>query len=170
MPARTDVGADGPGSVGAVSLPDLAMRRLGSQRAILAFAAGVIVIAGVLAVVLSRRSWRRTGDDGTPVQLVIGELPAGAIGCQPHEPLPAGTRAMRLRATPAGRGSVAVRVVLREAGRYSGTGEVGTSASGGTVVAALPYPLAGAVVSLCVWNTGTPPWRLPAPRRVRPTS
>jgi hypothetical protein len=132
------------------------MRRFARQRAIIAFAAGVIVIAGVLVVVLSRRSWRRTGDDGTPVQLVIGELPAGAVGCQPHEPLPAGTRAVRLRATPAGPGSVAVRVVLREAGRYSGTGEVGTSASGGTVVAALPHPLAGAVVaSLCVWNTGT---------------
>lgn len=131
------------------------MRRLGGQRAILAFAAGVIVIAGTLTIVLSRRSWRRAGDDGTPVQLVIGELPAGALGCQPHEPLPAGTRAVRIRATPAGPGSVAVRVELREAGRYSGTGATGTTASGGTVVAALPHPLAGAVVaSLCVWNTG----------------
>jgi hypothetical protein len=132
-----------------------AMRRFGRQRAILAFAAGVIVIAGVLVVVLSRRSWRRVGDDGTPVQLVIGELPAGAVGCQPHEPLPAGTRAVRIRATPAGPGSVALRIVLREAGRYSGTGAVGRTASGGTVVAALPHPLAGPVVtSLCVWNTG----------------
>jgi hypothetical protein len=132
------------------------MRRLGRQRAILAFVAGVIALAGALVVALSRHSWRRIGDDGTPVQLVIGELPAGSVGCQPHEPLPAGTRAVRLRATPTGPGSVAARVVLRDVGRYSGTGEVGTSASGGTVVAALPHPLAGAVVaSLCVWNTGT---------------
>jgi len=121
----------------------------------LAFAAGVIVIAGVLAVVLSRRSWRRVGDDGTPVQLVIGDLPSGALGCQPHEPLPAGTHAVRIRATAAGPGSVSVRVELRAAGRYSGTGAVGAGASGGTVVAALPHPLAAAVVaSLCVWNTG----------------
>jgi hypothetical protein len=120
----------------------------------LAFAAGVIVIAGVLAVVLSRRSWRRVGDDGTPVQLVIGDLPSGALGCQPQEPLPAGTRAVRIHATAAGPGSVSVRIELR-AGRYSGTGAMGTGASGGTVVAALPHPLATAVVaSLCVWNTG----------------
>jgi hypothetical protein len=120
----------------------------------LAFAAGVIVIAGVLAVVLSRRSWRRVGDDGTPVQLVIGDLPSGALGCQPQEPLPAGTRAVRIHATAAGPGSVSVRIELR-AGRYSGTGATGTGASGGTVVAALPHPLAAPVVaSLCVWNTG----------------
>jgi 4-amino-4-deoxy-L-arabinose transferase-like glycosyltransferase len=121
----------------------------------MAFAIGALLIAVVLAIVFSERSWRRTGYDGTPAQLVIGTLPAGAVGCQPHEPLPAGTHAVRIHATPEGAGAVAMRVELREAGRYAGVGAVGTVAAGGTVVAALARPLASAIVApLCIRNTG----------------
>jgi hypothetical protein len=122
---------------------------------------GVVILAGVLAIVLSGSSWRRSGYDDTPVQLVIGTLPAGSVGCQPHEPLPAGTGAVRIRATAAGAGSVAVRVELREAGRYSGMGSTGTVAEGSTVVAALVHPTTTEVTApLCVWNTGRAPLAL----------
>lgn len=117
--------------------------------------AGVVVIAGVLAVVLSLRSWQRSGYDDTPVQIVIGLLPAGAVGCQPHESLPARTGAVRIHATPAGPGPVGVRVALRQAGRYSGVGTTGAVAAEGTVLAPLAHPVETETVApLCVWNTG----------------
>lgn len=125
------------------------------QHAVVAFVVGVALIAVALAIAASGRSWQRVGYDNTPVQLAIGTLPAGAVGCQPREPLPAGTRAVRLQAVAASSGPVAVRIQLREAGRLDGTGPTGTSSSGGTVVAALAHPTASAaIVSLCVWNTG----------------
>ncbi len=131
------------------------MPRPQRQQALVAFAIGALVIAGVMAIVLSERSLRRTGYDGTAAQIVIGTLPAGAEGCQPHEPLPAGTQAVQIHATPTGPGAVAVRVELREAGRYVGAGAVGTAAAAGTVVAALARPLATATVApLCIRNTG----------------
>jgi hypothetical protein len=131
------------------------MLRLRGQHALVAFVVGVVVIAGVLAIVLSLRSWQRSGYNDTPVQLVIGTLPAGTVGCQPHESLPAGTGAVRIHATSAGVGPVRVRVALREAGRYTGTGATGTVAAEGTIVAALVHPVRTEVVaSLCVWNTG----------------
>lgn len=125
------------------------------QHALVAFGVGVVVISGVLAIVFSGRSWRRVGYDNTPVQLAIGTLPAGAVGCQPHEPLPAGSGAVRVQAVPASSGSVAVRVELREAGQFSGTGARGTVAPDGTVVAALAHSTTSEVVApLCLWNTG----------------
>ncbi len=104
------------------------------QHALVAFVVGVVVIAGMLAVVLSRRSWQCSGYNDTPVQLVIGLLPAGTVGCQPHESLPAGTGAVRIHAAPAGPGSVGVRVALSEAGRYSGVGAAGAVAPAANVV------------------------------------
>jgi 4-amino-4-deoxy-L-arabinose transferase-like glycosyltransferase len=125
------------------------------QRGLVVFAVGVLSIAGVLTIVASQRSWRRVGYNGTPIQLVIGTIPAGAVGCQPYEALPSGTQAVQIHAAPAGPGTVGVRVELREAGRYTGIGGAGEVAAGGTVVAPLARPLARTVVApLCVWNTG----------------
>jgi 4-amino-4-deoxy-L-arabinose transferase-like glycosyltransferase len=125
------------------------------QRGLLVLAVGVLSIAGVLAIVASRRSWRRVGYNGTPIQLAIGTLPPGAVGCQPYEALPSGTQAVQIHAVRAGAGSVRVRVELREAGRYAGVGAAGAVAASGTIVAPLAHPLARAVVApLCVWNTG----------------
>ncbi len=125
------------------------------QHGLVSFALGVVLIAAVLAILASERSWQRVGYDNTPVQLAIGTLPVGAVGCQPQEPLPAGTRAVRVQAVPASSGTVAVRVELREAGRFTGTGPAGGVQPGGTVVAALAHPTSSAVVaSLCLWNTG----------------
>jgi hypothetical protein len=125
------------------------------QPALVAFAAGAALIAVVLAIAASGRSWQRVGYDNTPVQLAIGTLAAGAVGCQPHEPLPAGTGAVRIQVAPASAGTVALRVQLREAGRFTGTGPTGSSSSAGTVEAALAHPTTDAVLaSLCVWNTG----------------
>jgi hypothetical protein len=122
---------------------------------------GVVLLVGLLAIVLSGRSLRRTGVDGTPVQLVIGVLPAGSVGCQPHEPLPAGTGAVRIRAAPAGPGAVAVRVVLREVGSDSGVGATGATVANGMIVAALAHRTAGEITApLCIWNTGQAPLAL----------
>jgi hypothetical protein len=131
------------------------MAALPRQPALKAFAAGTVLIAVVLAIAASKSAWQRVGYDNTPVQLTIGTLPAGAVGCQPHEPLPAGTGAVRIQATPGSPGLVAVRVELREAGLLTGTGAPGGVAGAGTVVAALAHPTTSAVVApLCVWNTG----------------
>jgi 4-amino-4-deoxy-L-arabinose transferase-like glycosyltransferase len=131
------------------------MRFLGRQRALPVFIVGVLVLAGALTVVVSRRSWHRIGFDGVPVQLVVGQLPAGTVGCQPREPLVAGTHAVQIHALPAGPGSVSIRVQLRGVGRYAGVGPAGTAAPGGTVVAALAHPTRTALAAqLCIWNTG----------------
>ncbi len=124
---------------------------------------GVVLLVGLLAIVLSGHSPRRTGVDGTPVQLVIGVLPAGSVGCQPHEPLPTGTGAVRIRGAPAGPGTVAVRVGLSEAGNDSGVGSTSTGATvaGGMILAALAHRTAGEITApLCIWNTGQAPLAL----------
>ncbi|HWX74596.1 MAG TPA: hypothetical protein VNZ05_04770 [Solirubrobacteraceae bacterium] len=131
------------------------MAALPRQPALKAFAAGAVPIAVVLAIAASGSAWQRVGSDNTAVQLTIGTLPAGAVGCQPHEPLAAGTGAVRIAAVPASPGSVALRVQLRAAGRLEGAGAPGGVAPGGTVVAALAHRTASAIVApLCVWNTG----------------
>lgn len=123
--------------------------------ALAAFAVGIALIAFVLVVVASRSSWRRVGYNGTPVQLAVGVLPAGAVGCQPHEGIAADTSAVQVHATPAGTGRTGMRVILQRAGGYAGTGVAGTVAKNGTIVAALAHPVKTATsVSLCVWNTG----------------
>jgi hypothetical protein len=126
-----------------------------------AFFCGVLLIVGVLVFVASERSWRRSGYDGTPVQLVIGSLPASSVGCQPHEPIPAGTRAVRIQASPSALGSAAARVQLRGAGAYSGVGSLGSVLAGGAIVAPLPHVVTQELVTtLCVWNTGQVPLAL----------
>ncbi len=137
------------------------MSGLRGQRGILVFAVGVLAIAGALAVLASQHSWRRLGYNGTAIQLVIGTLAPGEVGCQPLEALPSGTHAVAIHAVPASPGSVALRVELRETGRYTGFGAAGTIESDGTLIAPLARPVAReAVASLCLWNTGKAPLAL----------
>ncbi len=131
------------------------MRGLARQQALAAFLVGLVVLAGILLIVASQRSWRRLGYNGTPIQLVIGTLPAGAVGCQPLEALPSGTRAVRIHAVPAGPGPIGVRVELREAGSYTGIGAAGEVAASGTLLAPLARPVGREVIApLCIRNTG----------------
>jgi hypothetical protein len=131
------------------------MRARCRKAGLLTFLLGALLIAGVLAVVASHRSWRRVGENATAVQLVVGVLAPGAVGCQAHEPLPAGTAAVGFHAVPGSPGVIRARVQLREAGRYSGIGANGALAGNGTVVAPLAHKLGREVVAvLCVQNTG----------------
>jgi hypothetical protein len=130
-------------------------RRLARRQALVVFIVGATLIAIVLAGVASRSSWRRVGYNGTPVQLAIGVLPAGAVGCEPHEAIPAGTGAVQVHATTTGTGLPGARITLADAGPYAGTGAPGVVSPDGTIVASLAHPVKTATVaSLCVWNTG----------------
>jgi hypothetical protein len=142
-------------------VPLRTVRRPARQQALAAFMVGVVLLVGLLVPVLSKHAWRRSGYDDTPVQLVIGVLPVGSVGCQPHELVPAGTGAVRIRAAPAGPGGVAVRVGLREASSDSGVGSTGVAVAGGIVVAALAHRTTAEIAaSLCIWNTGQAPLAL----------
>lgn len=142
-----------------------ALKRLRRHGALVVFGVGAAVIALVLVIVISQPGLRRVGYNFTPLQRIIGTLPAGAKGCQP-EPLNKGTRAVAIHARPTNSARVAIRVQIAGAGSYDGTGGGGGLADG-VVTAPLahgpPPPRfagTGALVTLCVINTGQAPLAL----------
>lgn len=135
-------------------------RGLRSQPALVAFGTGLALIAVVLAVLLSHAAPRRTGMNGIVVQLVVGEIPPGATGCQPREVVGSGTGAVRLWISNPRGDRLRVRAALTAPGLHVST-PVTTSRAAGLLTLPLSRQLrSDSVARLCIQNLGAGPLAL----------
>ncbi len=83
---------DGLGRAGG----DAAAERIGARRRLAALAAGFLVLAIGVAVVLSQSAWRPIGSNEINASATIGPLIGGGRICQTQERILAGTGALRI--------------------------------------------------------------------------
>jgi 4-amino-4-deoxy-L-arabinose transferase-like glycosyltransferase len=101
----------------------------------------VAVIAAIVVALLSISTYERAGYNRVPIQLTLGTVSPGTVACQPHEPLPAGTRALRFYVAPLDPRRVAARVLILGAGQADGRGAPATVAPGPSLIAPLPHEI-----------------------------
>lgn len=76
-------------------------------------AAGWLLLAAGLAVLMSQSAIRQAGSNRVPLEAAIGKLAAGQRFCQRGEVVPAGTAALRAYAYPIARRSGTLTVTVR---------------------------------------------------------
>jgi hypothetical protein len=140
------MGASGEAGRG---LSDRARKRRRARR--LTLAVGLVLIAGGLIATLSGDAERRTGTNGIPATVFLGQVTAGNTLCQAEERIPSGTAALRFTAVSTSHAAPQLTVTLARGGVVQAKSSDARWDGDDAIVVPFARPLrAGAFAEVCV--------------------
>jgi hypothetical protein len=114
-------------------------------------AVGLVLIAGGLAVTLAQDAKRRTGTNGLPATVFLGQMTAAETLCQVGERIPDGTAALRFTAVSTSHATPQMTVTLARGGVVQSESSDAQWDGNDAIVVPFARPLeAGALTEVCV--------------------